>query len=896
MDNPSRPLRVLLVEDNANDAELVMRELRRAGFNPDCRRVDTEEEFSAALNPNLDVILSDYAMPRFSGLGALQILKESGLKIPFIIVSGTIGEETAVAAIRNGAADYLLKDRLARLGPAIDQALTEKQIRLERRQTAEALERLQRLHELILNSAAEGIHGLDSQGRIIFENPKAAELLGWTAEELIGKTAHSTIHHTRADGSAYPIEECPICATTRNGIRRVTNDVFWRKNGSSFRVDYVAAPIKDADGNVLGTIVTFKDITEQFAAHARLELQEQQYRLLFQTNPSPMWVFDVATLRILAANDAAIAQYGYSEDEFLQLTIRDLRLPEDMSELDKALSPPQAHAHFSGEFRHKRKDGSIIIVGIYSSAVVWNGASARMVTGIDVTERKQTEESLREKADIINRAHDGIIVRDFESDRITMWNMGAENLYGWTASEAVGQPLRELIATEGTDHDALRRQLISTGEFHGEIKDRTKDGREVIVDLRATLIRNSYGTPKSVLGINTDITEQKMLETQLLRTQRLESIGTLASGVAHDLNNILTPILMCAEVLRDKITDVDANSTISLIDDSARRGAAIVKQVLTFARGVEGERVLIKPAHLIEEMVDIARKTFPKSIEITARYPEDLRTIEADPTQLHQVLLNLSVNARDAMPNGGQLTISGENFDVEEDYASIRQDAKIGPYVIFTVSDTGAGMAKANIDKIFDPFFTTKEIGKGTGLGLSTALGIVKSHDGFISVKSEPGSGTTFKVFLPAQVHDQPDTREKTRPDLLEGHGQTILVVDDEPTILAATQMILEKNNYRVLVANDGQEALATLAEHGAGIDVVLTDLSMPHMDGIAVVRETRKIKPDSSFIVTTGEGDQNRLNELEALNIANFLSKPFSSEKLLSVTRAALESRGSDR
>jgi two-component system cell cycle sensor histidine kinase/response regulator CckA len=413
------------------------------------------------------------------------------------------------------------------------------------------------------------------------------------------------------------------------------------------------------------------------------------------------------------------------------------------------------------------------------------------------------------------------------------------------------------------DREGPLQTLIATGEFRGVLKQVTKDGREVIVDGRATIVRNPDGTPRSVLSINTDITEQKKLETQLLRVQRLESIGTLASGVAHDLNNILTPILMCAQALRGELGKEDRQSAIALIEESAQRGAGVVKQVLTFARAVEGERVLIKPSHLIEEMVDIARQTFPKSIEVSSRYPEDLWSIEGDPTQLHQVLLNICVNARDAMPSGGSLVIAAENFNVDEHYASTTPEAKVGPFVALRLSDTGAGMPRAMVDQIFDPFFTTKEVGKGTGLGLSTTLGIVKSHGGFISVYSEPGEGTTFKLFLPATTTHEDLQQSKTSAVPIQGNGELVLVVDDEPKILSITKMSLEQNNYRVVSASDGPEALAIFARQMHSIRVVLTDIAMPHMDGVALVRALRKMKPDVTIVASTGQGQQAKLDEL---------------------------------
>src|SRR6202035_2863333 len=382
---------------------------------------------------------------------------------------------------------------------------------------------------------------------------------------------------------------------------------------------------------------------------------------------------------------------------------------------------------------------------------------------------------------------------------------------------------------------------------------------------------------------------------QLRRPNRIKSIGTLASGVAHDLNNILAPILMCAEMLKGNPEREEVPALVSMIEESAKRGAHVVKQVFTFARGIEGERVVIKPSHLIQEMIDIAQKTFPKTIEILSRYSSDLWSIKGDPTQLHQVLLNLSVNARDAMLNGGSLTLAAENFNVDENYASMMPGAKPGPHVMFRVTDTGRGMPRAMIDKIFDPFFTSKEVGKGTGLGLSTTLGIVKSHGGFISVYSEPGKGTTFKVFLPAAAIQEELAQSKTSIVPIQGNGELILVVDDEPNILGITKMILEKHKYDVVSANDGPEALAIFAQQMKSISIVLTDLSMPYMDGVALVRSLKKMRPDLSIVASTGQGEQAGVAELQSLGVKNFLTKPYNTERLLATLDDTLHGRDSE-
>jgi len=548
-----------------------------------------------------------------------------------------------------------------------------------------------------------------------------------------------------------------------------------------------------------------------------------------------------------------------------------------------------------GEFTNRRKDGSLFYDEHTITPVRSEGGAITHFIGImhDVTERRRSDDLSRELADIIHRAHDAIIVRDFATDRITIWNTGAERLYGWSRSEALGRPLGELIFDELDARATLLESLVAAGEFHGEIKHRTKDGREVIVHTRASLIRNDDGTPRSVLGINTDITEQKKLETQLLRAQRLESIGTLASGVAHDLNNILAPILMGAAVLRRSEMDSGDEAILSTIETCAQRGADIVKQVLTFARGAEGERLLLQAAPLLKDVAKIAEETFPKKITIRTSFSDSLWPILGDPTQLHQVLLNLSVNARDAMPAGGTLSLSADNFPVDEHYASMTPGATAGPHVRFEVTDTGMGIPAHNLDKIFDPFFTTKELGHGTGLGLSSVIGIVKSHGGFMSVYSEVGRGTTFKVYLPATMGVLETQKEEPTISLPLAKGELLLLVDDEKPILQVARALLEGHGYRVLTAADATEALALFALRKDEIKVVLTDLAMPLMDGMALIRTLQKMKPDVRIIASTGRGGQEQhAHELENLNVGVCLTKPYNRNKLLKTLHDALNSK----
>jgi PAS domain S-box-containing protein len=389
-----------------------------------------------------------------------------------------------------------------------------------------------------------------------------------------------------------------------------------------------------------------------------------------------------------------------------------------------------------------------------------------------------------------------------------------------------------------------------------------------------------------------DLSDQKRLEQQFLRAQRMESIGTLAGGIAHDLNNILAPILMAVQVLKMKTTEPQTKSILETIEVSSKRGADIVKQVLSFARGLQGERIEVQPVHLLKDIETIIRDTFPKNIRRDVYFPENAWTIQGDPTQLHQILLNLCVNARDAMPEGGNLAISVENVLLDNQYVAMNIQAKAGKYVIINVTDSGEGIPPELLDKIFDPFFTTKEVGKGTGLGLSTVMAIVKSHGGFVNVYSEVGRGSSFKVYLPAietaTTKSKRDTVSLTT--LPRGNGERVLIVDDETSILTITSQTLEAFGYKTMTAGDGAEAVALYAQLRNKIAVVLTDMAMPVMDGPATIRALIKVNPGVKIIAATGLKTEG--SEAKALNagVKHFLSKPYTASTLLKTLRSVLD------
>jgi two-component system cell cycle sensor histidine kinase/response regulator CckA len=497
----------------------------------------------------------------------------------------------------------------------------------------------------------------------------------------------------------------------------------------------------------------------------------------------------------------------------------------------------------------------------------------------------------REKFDrLVELSPDGILILDPEG-LILLGNPAVHRMVGATVDRSLqGQRASELMSLH--DWQSFQSQVQpALGNPPTVVSlacEFTRfNGGHFPVELTARALPWNE-TPALQVHVR-DVTEKRKLEVQLLRAQRLESIGTLAGGIAHDLNNVLTPILVAAQVLRSKLPDESSLQLLDTLESSAKRGASIIRQVLGFARGLEGEPRLLQLRYLMAEVERLLASTFPRSIQIRSKMPPELCAVVADATQLHQVLMNLCLNARDAMPHGGLLKIRAENVLVDDALAQANPPAKAGPHVKLTVADTGAGISPELLDKIFDPFFTTKDVGKGTGLGLSTVQGIVRSHRGFVTVESDVGLGSRFHVYLPAVsqnesrcVAGQPITPPR-------GHGELILVTDDEPGLRTILHEMLVSSGYRVRLAKDGAEAVAIYAQHSLQINLVLTDSVMPVMDGLALIRALATINPSVKIILMTGLVERDRMLEVMDPSVLKTLDKPFTAEELLRCLHAAL-------
>ena len=639
----------------------------------------------------------------------------------------------------------------------------------------------------------------------------------------------------------------------------------------------------DAQGTALEGIGTTQDITERKLAERQL-IETLKFSRKIISDASMGIIVYQASGQCVLANQFAARTIDTTVPQLLKQNFRQLeswhasgmlRVVEEVLATGK---PQQAEFHFTSTF------GKELWLMCHFTPFVQGDQAHLLLLFNDIIGRKQAEEGVREKAALLDKAQDAIFVLDPDK-RIMYWNKSAERIYGWTAAEAVGKSAVGLLFKgEMTPQLANTIKTVDErGEWVGELQEYTKDGKMVTVQARCNLMRDEQGRPKSRLIINTDITERKKLEIQFLRSQRMEGIGALAGGIAHDLNNVLTPLLFSVQVLKEKVTDEDGRKLLQALEANVQRGAQLVKQVLAFGRGVTGERIAVNPKHVVRDIKQIVHETFPKSVEFEAHAVADLWTITGDPTQLHQVLLNLCVNARDAMPKGGKLFIQMENMMFDETYAGMNPEAKVGPYVCIAVTDTGMGIPREIQSKIFDPFFTTKEPGKGTGLGLSTSLTIVKNHGGFIHCHSTPGKGSRFEVYFPANisrvVEDNAITEEFRLP---RGHNELVLVVDDEEQIREIAQKTLERYGYHVLLAADGAEAVSLYTPRQKEISAVITDMVMPIMDGPATIVALKTINPDVKIVSSSGMASDGGMAKARDAGVRYFIPKPYTTATML--------------
>jgi PAS domain S-box-containing protein len=757
----------------------------------------------------------------------------------------------------------------------------------ERKQAEEALRESERRYQTLAEVSPVGIFRTDAQGQTTYVNPRWCQISGLSAAAALGQGWLRAVH---PEDRAKLAQGWQVAAEAQR--TSIAEYRFVHTDGTLAWVMGQAVPEKNQAGRIIGYVGTITDITERRQAEAALKQEQTLFNSLVSTIPDHIYFKDRQS-RFVRINASMAQHFGlrdpaeavgktdfdmFSEEHARQAYEDEQRIlatGEPIIGLEEKETWPDGHITWVSTTKVPRRDATGNIIGLV-------GISR------DITERKQAAERIREQAALLDQANDAIYVTTLDCT-ILYWNRAAEQIYGWSAAEAVGRKTSEFVSAGDPKGGDLLAAVIQKEDWSGERQQMTKAGGRVEVMSRLTLLRDDQGQPRSILVINTDITAKKELEARFLRAQRLESIGALASGIAHDLNNVLAPIIMGAPLLRDSAKDETARSLLGLIEASAQRGADIVRQVLTFARGTEGQRVSLQPEYLVRDVARLINETFPKNIQVEDESTAGVWPVEVDATQLQQALMNLCINARDAMPDGGKLTLAVANTTVDKALAAKSLGGKPGPHVCLRVTDTGTGIPPEIAERIFEPFFTTKGLGKGTGLGLSTVRGIARSHGGFVRLDSEVGQGTTFELYLPALPSALALAPPGSEPPWPHGAGERVLLVDDEAAVREVARQALKEFGYQVTICAAGADAVRVFQDSHRDIDLVVTDMMMPEMDGPALVSALRAIDPRVRILGITGVSDAAAMSRLRTLTFSAPLAKPFTIGELLTAVHEAM-------
>ena len=729
------------------------------------------------------------------------------------------------------------------------------------------------------------------KNRIVLVNQECLRLFGATErEQLLGLSPDNLVppelRASVAERYGRVISERQRAPRAETTVRRL--------GGIPVSVESLAIPVPRPDGST-AVLVVFRDISERQCAEEERQRSGIQVRNILDTAMDGIVSTD-AEQKIILFNSAAEAIFGWRAEQVLGQPL-ELLIPGRFH---------SQHQHEVEQFgrsaiQHRRMGGQRTVMALRASGEEFPIEASishttvhetKIYTAIvrDVTEAVRHRQQIEQQSQMLDQVSDAVSVVDLQG-RITYWNQAAQHLFGWAAEEVIGKNAFELLYRGDPEVlSVMQSETTARHSWAGELTKVSRSGKTIVVEHRRTVLRDEAGVPRGCLCIDIDITDRKKRERVSHRSQRLESIGTLTGGIAHDLNNVLTPILMGAKLLASGRAAGNRQGLLDTMMASAQRGADLIRQLLAFAGGIRGERSPVRMDQLVTETRGLLEHTLPKSIQIETRVDAHCPPVLGDATELSQILMNLSINARDAMPVGGTLTIEATSMLLNGTASQLHPDAQPGWYVLLKVSDTGIGMTPEVLDRIFDPFFTTKEIGKGTGLGLATVQGIAKSHGGFVIVYSEPGLGSKFSIYLPAPATAESTTSVSDETPAEPGHGRTVLLVDDESFILQMTAAALEGFGYRVLTARDGAAGVAKYSQHRDEISVVLLDMMMPGLDGLQTLDQLRRIDPEVVVIACSGLRTSQRETEVLERGAKAFLPKPYSEEELLQTLSRVLK------
>ncbi|MEO7217437.1 MAG: PAS domain S-box protein [Gemmatimonadaceae bacterium] len=770
-------------------------------------------------------------------------------------------------------------------------------------------------YKLLADNSTDLIARHAPDGRILYVSPAVHAILGYFPRQMQGHYASEFFDEsdpTSTDDILELLRSTSSVSRAEHRLRHADGHQVW--------VETTGRAVRDPVwGRVTEIVTVSRDIEDRKKAEEALRASEEDYRMLFDMHPQPMWAFDADTLRFVAVNDEAVAYYGYSREEFLELTILDIRPSSDIDAAIQRVSNFGAgHRSFHG-LQHRTKDGTLIDVDLTVHEVQLSGRTTRLAVVTDVTEARRTATALRESNELVRALFDSspiAIVATAPDLTVLQWNGAAERLFGWTAEEVVGKPYPLATADMLPDVHRLNQIALREGtNVDDRVQRIRKDGSTVELSVSVGVIRDAFLQPAGFVLLAADVSERIKLEAQLLHAQKMDAVGQLAGGIAHDFNNLLTVVTGYAGMmLHDLPQDSPMRSDIQEIMGAADRASLLTRQLLAFSRQQLLEPRVLDLNAVVEDMQQMLRRVLPASIRFITDLEPHLGSVNADPGQLELVLMNLIVNARDAMPAGGTLKIETRDIALSSE-EGIDHDVAPGAYVMIAVSDTGCGIPKSVEPRIFEPFFTTKARDEGTGLGLSTAHGIVTQSGGCISVVTEPGHGATFIVLLPNATVSPDSCLETNEPGIAatrvndggshpkplkrdqfsRAEVAVILLVEDDAPVRLTTTRVLERAGYSVLAASNGHDALDIHAREGSRISLIISDMIMPEMSGLVFVRSVRGRDSHIPVLMMSGYiDDEFRGTTADELG-ADFIQKPFGADALVRKVRASIDAAVAD-
>ncbi len=880
------PLRALVVEHDPADVELCVAALERDGFAVAATVAEGRDRFDTALEHGpFDVVLADYSLPSWTGMDALRLLRTRGVEAPFILVTGTLGEERAVECMRQGVTDYVLKINLGRLGPAVRRALAEHTMRTEHERQGELIRKL----KLAVDQSPASVVVTDTHGTIEYVNRQFEANTGFAAAEAVGRTP-KILQSGETPRDVYH----ELWATITSGRTWQGTLVNRRKTGETY-VDRVRiSPVRDADGRITHYVASQEDVTAHLEAQHALEEQEFRLRQITNNLREVVFLVDGASGAMLYVSPAFDEIWGRSREALYR---RPTALLDTVAPADRGALAEHMRRSRRGEdpgdieYRVIRPDGQIRWVLTHVRPVFNPAGDFDRLVGVaqDITDRKRAElalaESERRARKLLEAAFGGIVIH--ADGTVLDASHGYAEMLGYELSEIVGGPLATVIADESRDE--VNRRVAHGIEEPYEHLARHKDGRT----LRLLAVPRNHiidGRPGRITAVR-DVTRERLSEEQLRQAQKMEAVGRLAGGVAHDFNNLLTVIGGHVELMLEELpADDPLREDLREVQRAAKSAAGLTRQLLAFSRQEVIEPQVLSLDDAVSATAKMLRRMVGEDITIEIRSGAEPVFVRADPGQLDQILMNLAVNARDAMPDGGKIVVETGAVELDADFSAMHRPMPPGPYAKLSFSDSGHGMDAETREHLFEPFFTTKASGHGTGLGLATVYGIVKQANGHIWVISERGAGTTFTVYLPA-VH--PETLaggEGATPASAPGAG-VILLVEDDAAVRTMTQRVLERSGFTVLEAADGPSALALAARRPGSIHLLLTDVVMPGMRGPELARQIAALRPALRTLFMSGYTGDLALRHGIMEEGVPYLQKPFTPTTLVAKIREVLES-----